>query len=335
MMLRLPLRRPHAPVLPALGLWALCIGGCDNLLQALEDKAQEVTEDMATPPPGSGPEGTELTEDEKLGAKLDLYIQCTNRATQRMMDSWSRYTERTKEDGTPQKKGMTPFLYKIDSELTPCEEAVAKGPTMEPSLPEIEKAMADYLAHGKEFAKYTVELDRYYEQEDFKDDDWAKAKEIAPKFKAAFDGWSKADQTLGDLVSVKKDGVERNMLALVEQRYGKKIEWHSRNAVIAAKGFVRCVTATEEVSAAGCEEAYTALEKAEEGFRTFYEANQAESDKVFWMSSFRGSVEDYYSESKKLMRELREGKADPEKINKVVDEYNDLIGDSNNLRYER
>lgn len=315
---------------------ALCMGaaGCDNLMQALEDKAHEVTEDMAASPESDPMAAPQLTEDETLAAKLDLYIECTNRASQRIHDSWARYSERAKDDGTPKKKGVIPFLYKIDSELDPCEEAVAKGPTMEPSLPEIEAAMVDYLAHGKELASYTVTLDRYYEHEDWKDDDWAKGKEIGPKLATAYEAWSKADQVLGDRVSANKDVVERKLLALVEQRSGKEIEWHSRNTVIAAKAFVRCVTA-EGAKAEDCEEAYGAFETAEEGFSAYAEANPAKTEAVFWMSSFKGSVGDTFTESKKLMRAMRDGKAKADQFAKVVDEYNDLIGDSNNLRYER
>ncbi|MCH9685182.1 MAG: YiiG family protein [Deltaproteobacteria bacterium] len=324
-------RHTVVPCLLAVGLFAT---GCDKLTQALEDKAEEVVGEVATPEGGAGPGGGGATEDEKLGQKLDLYIQCTNRASRRMYDSWHKYSERAKEDGTPAKKNRVPFLYKIDSELTPCEEAVAKGPGTEPTLPEVEKAMADYLTHAKVFASYTVELDKYYEQENYKDDDWAKGKEIAPKFKAAFEAWSKADGILGEMVATKKDVVELNMLALVEERYGKKIEWHSRNSVHAAKAFVRCVTA-EGAKAEGCEKVFTELEEAEHGFRGFYDGNKTESDKVFWMSSFQRSIGDYYAESKKFMRDFRKGDIKPDRVNKVVDEYNDLINDSNNLRYTR
>ncbi len=319
------------PCLLSLGVFAI---GCDKLTQALEEKAQEVAQEAATPGGAAGPGGTELTEDEKIGQKLDLYIQCTNRASRRIYDSWHRYEERAKEDGTPRKKNLIPFLYKIDSEMTPCEEAVAKGPATEPSMPEVEAAMADYLTHGKAFASHTVALDKYYEQENYKDDDWAKAKEIAPKFKAAFEAWAAADTKLGDIVGAKKDVVEHKMLATVEQRSGKKIEWQSRNTVLAAKGFVRCITA-EGAKAEGCEAAFTELETAEQGFRAFYDANKDESDKVFWMSSFQSSADDYYAESKKFMREFRKGDPKPELTNKVVDEYNGLINDSNKLRYTR
>ena len=53
------------------------------------------------------------------------------------------------------------------------------------------------------------------------------------------------------------------------------------------------------------------------------------------MSSFQGSVGDFYTESKKFMRDFREGPVKPDRVGKLIDEYNDLISDSNNLRHER
>lgn len=332
-------RMPHVSLstpLLALGVAGLLLSGCDKLTAALEEKAQDLAEDAAAAAGGAAAGATAAgqTEDEQISAKLGLYIQCTNRATSRMYDSWNRYNERAAEDGTPRKKNLVPFLYKIESELTPCEEAVAKGPGMEPSMPEIEAAMGTYLETAKAFAAHTVELDRYYEQENYKDDDWAKAKEIAPKFKASFDAWVPAEKKLSALVGEKKDVVEQNILKHIEEQYGQNIEWQSRSYILVAKTYIRCVTA-EGASADACEDQFKALEAAEQSFRKYYDANKATADKVFWMSSFEGTVTDFYTASKKFMRDFREGKAKPDAVNKVVDEYNDVIDASNNLRFER
>jgi hypothetical protein len=335
--------------------------GCDKLIGALEETAEEVAE-VAAPAAdaiaGGGDAG--LTDDEKLSNKLGLYIECTNRSSSRIRDSWLRYSERVKEDGTPRQKGTKPFLYKIDTELTPCEEAVTKGVAAEPPLPDIEKAMASYLEHAKAFAATTVALDTYYEQENYEDDAWAKGKELAPGFAAAFAAWSKADEELDALIDARKDVVDRNMLALVEQKKGKNIEWHSRSYLLEAKAYVNCATAlapppapakapkgkgkkaeapapapeAPKAEAQSCDTSFTALEQAGTGFRSFYDANKEASDAVFWMSAFQTSVDEYLAEAKKLQRALVKGSAPPEQLSKLIEEYNSLISDSNNLRFE-
>ena len=316
--------RPSSPQLP---LW-LALGmlgtGCDRLSQAIENKAEEVAGDMKAGDDGSSaPPIPEATDNEKLARKLALYVQCTKRASPRMHASWQRYTERAKDNGTPKKKGLPPFLYKIDSELTPCAEAARKGPTLEPSLPEIEAAMATYFERAEAFAAHTVTLDEYYEQETYKDDDWAAAKELAPKFQVA-----------GVIVGTRADLVERRVLVDVEERAGRRIEWQSRFVMLAAKDFVRCATA-EGAKADGCEYAMNALEKAEQGFRRYYDENRPEADAVFWMNSFQRSVGQYLSGSQAFMKVFRKGPLKGEESIELSRAYDDLVLHSNNLRFER
>ena len=148
--------------LARMGLLALVApGGCDRLTAILEEKAQEVAEEMAPPEEAAPPAGPVLSEDQQLAAKLVLYTECQGRASRRIRQSWQRYQEHVQEDGTPRSghagagkdaKPRKPFLYEIDGELTPCEEAVTKGPTLPPPLPELEKTMATWLTHAKAFA---------------------------------------------------------------------------------------------------------------------------------------------------------------------------------------
>ncbi|MEM7156453.1 MAG: DUF3829 domain-containing protein [Myxococcota bacterium] len=324
--------RPSLPLWLALSLTAV---GCDRLTQAIENKAEEVAGDMKSTADGSAvPPVPEATDNEKLARKLALYLECTNRASKRMHESWLRYTERAKDNGTPKKKSVPPFLYKIDSELTPCREAATKGPTTEPSLPSIEAAMASYLEHAEAFAAQTVTLDEYYEQEKYKEDDWALAKEVAPKFAAAYEAWSAADERLGTIVRDNNDVVERKVLVEVEEREGRAIEWQSRYVMLAAKDFVRCATA-DEGKADRCEYTLTTFEKAEQSFRRYYDDHRSEADHVFWMNSFQRSVGEFLADGQAFMRDLKKGEAKPERSQALASAFDDLAIHSNNLRFKR
>ena len=321
---------------PLLCLPLLAATACDKFTEAVNDAVEQKVEEVANPSPSGAPGGgapPHATEEELANNKVASYAECLNRSKQRMHDSWARYAERTKEDGTPKRKNQTPFLYKIESELDPCKKAVDEGPKMQPSLPDLEAAAKAYYDTGMEFAKYTQELDTYYEQENFKDDDWAKAKEIAPKFAAAHDAWIEASTALDKLVSDKQDELDLALLALIEKRQGKDIEWHSRSYIVHAKNFLKCVE-PEAVNVEACEKHFAALEEAEKGFREVHDGDKEKAGKVFWMSSYQSSVTDYYTEAKKLMREVRGGKAlKPQMKSEVFDEYNDLVGDYNNLNF--
>lgn len=330
--------------------------GCDRLTAALEEKAQEVAEDIVPAEESAPPAGPVLSEDQQLAAKLALYTECRDRASRRIRQSWQRYQEHVEEDGTPrarsgkgEDKPRKPFLYEIDGELTPCDEAATKGPTMLPPLPELEKTMATWLEHAKAFATTTVELDAYYESEGYATDDWAKGKALAPGFLAAWQAWSVADDELAALVEARLDVVERALLTELEARKGKDIEWHARNVVLHAKELVRCVHAATTTAGReagepaprgakleiGCKTEHAALRTAATGFRASYEADREKADAVFWMSAFVASVDDFLAEADVVIEEPGKGGPTPEQLAKLVDEHDDLVSDASNLRFDR
>jgi hypothetical protein len=358
--------RSTAVCAPGLGLalgLALAQAGCDHVTALLEEKAQAVAEEIAPPEGAAPPAGPVLSDDEQLAVKLALYTECRGRASRRMRQSWQRYTEHVKEDdGTPRRdkdgKLHEPFLYEIHGELTPCEEAVAKGPVMAPSLPEIEATMATWLDHAKAFAAATVELDVYYEKETYATDDWARGKELAPGFLAAWQGWSKADDELAALVEVRLDVVERALLTQLEARTGKDLEWHARTVVLRAKELARCVSgppATEPTEATeadtaepaaparpsrgkpalACDEPLEAVRTAAAEFRRSYDADRTRADAVFWMSAFEASVTDFVAEAERVIGKPPKGGPTPEQIAKLLDERDDLVSDAANLRFDR
>lgn len=349
------------PVALALASMALAASGCDRLTAILEEKAQEVAEEMAPPGEAAPPAGPVLSEDQQLAAKLVLYTECQGRASRRIRQSWQRYQEHVEEDGTPRTghagagkdaKPRKPFLYEIDGELTPCEEAVTKGPTLPPPLPELETTMASWLEHAKAFAATTVELDAYYEEEGYLADDWAKGKALAPGFYSSWQAWTKADDELTALVEARLDVVERALLVELEARKGKDIEWHARNVVLHAKELVRCVSAATAAAREGepaprarperggklelgCKPEHAALATATTGFRASYEADREKADAVFWMSAFEASVTDFLAEADAVLGKPQKGGPTPEQITKLVDEHDDLVSDANNLRFDR
>lgn len=356
--------RSTAVFAPGLGLGlalpvglAIGLAGCDHLTTLLEEKAQEVAEEIAPPEGAAPPAGPTLSDDEQLAAKLALYTECRGRASRRIRQSWQRYTEHVKEDdGTPRRdkdgKISKPFLYEVRGELTPCEDAVAKGPGMAPPLPEIEKTMVTWLGHAKAFAATSVELDAYYEKETYATDDWAKGKELAPGFLAAWQGWIEADDELAALVEVRMDVVERALLAQLEARVGKDLEWHARTVVLRAKELARCVgapPAAETGEAAEpaarpaartkielhCDAPLEAVRTAAADFRTTFEADRDRADAVFWMSAFEASVTDFVAEAERVVAEPPKGGPTPEQIAKLLDERDDLVSDAANLRFDR
>lgn len=311
----------------------LALGGCERALSVLENKAQQVAQDLSTPTAVGAAHGRTLSEPERLDRKLTLYIECRARASDRIRDSWRRYDERIKDDGTPRKRGTQPFLYKIDSELTPCEDAARKGPLAEPALPLIEQAMADYLEHARRFATLSVQLDTYYETQGYAQDDWARGKQLAPEFSAAYAAWSEAEARLQQQVAARKDEVDRTLLSVLEGRKGKDLQWHTRNVVLRARALTRCVDAPQ-ATAEGCEAIHADLQAARAAWAQHDQEHPGAADRVFWLSSFRGSSERYFEQSDATMPALRKGHATPEDRQRLAQAFDALAADAKNLRFE-
>lgn len=329
-----PIQRALFILLPLATGAVGCEEAATKLQETIQEKVQETIQDKAKKAPPGGSTAAQLpTEEEQLGRKLDLHVQCTNASRERIYDSYERYRSYVKEDGTPKRKDRTGIYEIAESMLSACNEAADQSPKMPPSLPELEQAQAEYTAAAKEYGALSRELEIYYKQENYKDDDWARGKEIAPRIEAAFSKWKTAEEQLSARLDAKKDEADARLLELIEKRSGRTIEYFSRAYLIAAKTFVRCVDA-ESPDLEACEQTFAALEQANNDFRSFYKANEESSNKVFWMSSFESSVDDLYTEGKKHMRSLRAGKAKPRDRAKVIDEYNDLVRDANNLRFD-
>lgn len=312
----------------------LALTACEQLGQEIEQQVEaKVQEGLEVAAPAATPA---MAPEEQLADKLNLYVDCANSARDRTYDSFEQYRSHIAEDGTPKKRGkkQRADIHAVEeSSVAPCRTAVKAGPNVEPPLPELEVATAELTQRVEDYAALSRELDEYYGQKKYLEDEWATSKRIAPKINAAFAAFEESDARFRSALDARKDEVDARMLAIIEERSGKGIEYFSRAYLIQAKGFIRCVDG-KQLEATTCADVHTALMGANQQFRTYYEANQAKSDEVFWMSSFQASVEEYSSTADRFTKALGEGKPSPEDFNEVVREYNELIRDSNNLRFQ-
>jgi predicted transcriptional regulator len=255
---------------------------------------------------------------------------------ERIRQSWSRYRDEIDpQTGLPRRKNARPFVYAVDNELAPCQEAVDRGNDLEPDLPEIEQAAVDYLDTGRAFAGHAATLHEYYDDETYAEDDWAKGKETAPEIASAYEAWDAAAQRLDALLSDQKDALDKQMLELVEQREGKSLRWHANKVVIVAREFSDCVSESD-AAASACSEPFDALSTVAADFEDQVQKGPAEAKNVFWMSSYAGSVEEYHTAARELVEALREGKPKQREaaLEQVQREHEDLVSDYDNLRFD-
>jgi hypothetical protein len=318
----------------ACGFAASLAAGCRETAERLEDRLREevrrqVDALQPTEPIGVTPATVELAEEEQLGRKLELYIDCTKLSRERVRNSYRRYRDLVREDGTP-RPGARPAIPAIaEPVVSLCMRAVEHGPRMPPELPELEDAQARYTSAVREFAELSRELAEYYAGEHYARDGWAKSKAMAPRLDAVFRAYERLGAELEAHLGPRRNEADAALLRLLEKRTGRTTEYRSRAYVVAARSLLRCLE-TDDATAAACAEPYAALERAKDEFDTHDERDDA----VFWMSSFAASVDAFSAEAEKVLRALRSGSLESRDRARIARAYERLERDLAMLRFD-
>jgi hypothetical protein len=207
------------------GMWT----GCDKLAEAVADKAAAAAVDA---------QEAGMSEDDKLGNKLSGYIECINNTSRSITDAQGRYFDWVDpKAGITGKEKSVYGVYEINDPAT-CVNGIKTAADAEPEDAELEGAAAEYLAALQEAVPVINEAHKYYEEEDYKDDKFAKAKDLHPKLVAAWDKFVAADVKFRGLVVGKNEALQERELARVEKEDGRKLSFHSKFVMSKAKKLV-------------------------------------------------------------------------------------------------
>lgn len=333
----------------------LALAGCDQVINAIKGGAEAVAEEAAggDGEAGGGLGGGPKTEDDHLAEKLDGYIQCINSYSRSVHDTADRYF-----DWVDSEKGLTGTekniygLYEISDPKT-CVDGVKKSADIDPKDADLEAAGTAFADAVVEAHGVVNEAHKYYDEKNYKDDDFAKGKELHPKLTAAFDKFDKADAKLRELVGEKNDALQVRELERIEKEMGKNLMWHNKNIMVVAKKVVRTgdvpVTPKLELDIDKFEPLVKEYETAVDDAEKYVKANKEEADSVTMYSSFLSQAVEMKKAAKELMRRKRDDKeftksdldrfatgpaewveGSPAKLSKA---YNDLVSNSNRLSW--
>jgi hypothetical protein len=326
--------------LVVLGLGTLT--ACDKLAEAVADKAAAAAVEA---------QQAGLTEDDKLGNKLAGYIDCINNTSRRIGDAEDRYLDWVDPKvGITGKEKNVYGLYEISDQST-CITGIKTAADAEPDDPETEAAATEYLAALEAVMPLVNEAHKYYDEEDYKDDKFAKGKELHPKLVAAFEKFGTADDKFRKLVVDKNEALQERELARVEKEEGKKLSFHNKFVMSKAKKLVEAsdVKDLKELDLAKYEVVLGEFEKAVDELEAYVKDHKAEADSVSMFSSFVSKAGEMRKAAKDLMRRKRDKpEFTPDEIEylnqghthlvegnpgAVLKVYNDLVSDSNRLNW--
>jgi hypothetical protein len=338
----------------ALLLGLLACGACDQVIDAIKGGAEAVVEGAEGGAEGGGLAGGPKTADDHLAEKLDPYIDCINSFSKSIHDTADRYFSWVDHD-----KGLTGTeknvygLHELHTDPKACVDGVKTSAGIEPKDADIEaaaQAFADAVVTTHEVVN---EAHKYYDEKNYKDDAFAKGKELHPKLVAAFEAFDAADKGLRELVSAQNDALQERELARIEKEMGKNLMWHNKNVMVLAKKLVRAgdvaYEPTLEIDLATFEPLVNEFEAAVDETEKYAKANKEEYDSVTSYSSFVSEAVETKKAAKELLRRKRDDKAfTKDELDRIVQgpaewvegspaklskHYNDLVSNSNRLNW--
>jgi hypothetical protein len=239
-------------------------------------------------------------QSESQTEKMNAYVGCINRLSERSHDSRRRYFSWVRDKNGP--TGRERIIYGLYTiyDTTDCKNNVEKAKALEPRDAALEAAASAYAEAVGKLEPLLKEADDYYSQENYKDDRMAKGKALHPRLVAAWDAFANADQALRNGVEAVNDKRSAERLAEIEKSEGRNARYHVEALMIHAKRVLRAHnTAKPEIAAiTQALTEYESLVKAAEQF------SGSGDGKIG--SHFIGSAKGFLTSSKQLMRRIRD-----------------------------
>ena len=237
-------------------------------------------------------------ETSSLTEKLNAYVGCINRLSERSYESRSRYFSWAGKNGPTGRERIIYGTYTI-YDTSDCRKDVEKANALEPRDAALEAAASAYVEAVSKLEPLLKEADDYYKQEDYKDDKMAKGRALHPRLVAAWDAFASADKALRSGVEAINERRAAERLAAIEAAEGRKARYHVEALMMNAKRVLRAQdNAKPDVAAIAAALAdYEASVKA-------LEALPAGEAKIG--SFFIGNAKSYLTTAKQLMRRIRD-----------------------------
>ncbi|MEN3376728.1 MAG: hypothetical protein V7604_2083 [Hyphomicrobiales bacterium] len=228
--------------------------------------------------------------------KLNAYVGCINRLSERAYESRKRYFSWVGQNGPTGKERIIYGTYTI-YDTSDCKKNVEKANALEPRDAALEAAASAYVEAVSKLEPMLKDADDYYTQENYKDDKMARGRALHPVLVAAWDAFASADKALRGGVEVINDRRAAEKLAEIERSEGRKARYHVEALMIQAKRVLRAQDASDVAKITEALNDYESTVKALE---------QLPADDAKIGSFFTGNAKSFLTTAKQLMRRIRD-----------------------------
>lgn len=277
--------------------------GCSQLAKLKQTSTNPGNRGPAYPTPMSG-----STDPGKggLDAKTQLYIaKCYNPYANSVMNSYQRYTSWIKDvdQGPTGKESIVYGLYEIHGNGEDCAKAVIDANAMEPHIPETEAAADEFSKALKSAIEKVNEVYKYYDQEDYKDDNFKLGKESHAGLIQAFKNFEAANKKFSEDLDELETKTSQGRLDELRNDPSKNFEYSVVDFNMKAKAVVNYVEHTKYPDM-NADELQKLTEELEPALNAMKDAGKSKTI----ASTYFSAGDDLVKSTKELMRRIREHK---------------------------
>ncbi|OTA16413.1 hypothetical protein Xvie_01867 [Xenorhabdus vietnamensis] len=305
------------------GIMALCIAlvlsACDNKKEELSQPVGSISSTETThssSPTGKVEQFTKEAKNEPvqdpeqiISEKMQTYIQCYNLLDEPIHKSLFRYSSWLDdlEKGPTGKESIVYGLYSVkQTNVSDCQEKIQKVAVMTPALKPIDDIAVGYVNLSAKVVSEINVLERYYEQEDYKDDAFAKGKEKHLKLLSAYTAFAPISEEYSEAIEQMNDVRQLLVLQQMEKEGELTLEYYSLAIIFEAKKIKQMVEA-ENFDAAKVLAMVAALQnKAESTLPLIEELKKSGDLSYIGYESFLRQVDAYAKAAKERIRRVRD-----------------------------
>ncbi|EFB3754778.1 DUF3829 domain-containing protein, partial [Escherichia coli] len=169
--------------------------------------------------------------------KMDVYIKCYNKLQIPVQSSLARYADWLKDfkQGPTGEERTVYGIYGIsESNLAECEKGVKSAVALTPALQPIDGVAVSYIDAAVALGNTINEMDKYYTQENYKDDAFAKGKTLHQTFLKNLEAFEPVAESYHAAIQEINDKRQLAELKNIEEREGKTFHYYSLAVMISA-----------------------------------------------------------------------------------------------------
>lgn len=289
-----------------LGVLVLVIaGGCSKLPMG-GNKAGSGNGNAAADPAAAA--------DEKLATKLDEYLTgcLNNSARQQFRNSADDYLEKFDDKKAPT-PAVVPNLRKVaDKDVNECIQSATKAKAMQPALPELDDAVAEFATAIKAGTPVLNDAQAYYDQKNYLDDKMAKGQALHPQLLAAFRQFDTVSHGVSEAFAKQKGPLDSRELERLKNK-GPKLAYLTKRSIMNVDAFEKAlnVKSVKEFFAQSPTELQSKIDvlvQDQSELQKIVDAKGKELEGTFNVDHYTEKLDEFVKVAKGITRRIRDQK---------------------------